>query len=97
MSISSEESDNTFMYDGKTCKGFLPPCTAMFHMDTDGEFLFTAHPEIAGMLTNQLPSARICDGEKTTFTYEFDKDGYVSKIIEEGEDNEVKTIHLTWQ
>lgn len=97
MSISSEKSDNRFMYEGKTCKGYLPPCTAMFHMDTDGESLFTAHPEIAGMLTNQLPSARICDGEKTTYTYEFDKNGYVSKIVEKGDDNEIKTIYLTWR
>ena len=85
------------MYDGKTCKGYLPPCTSLFHMDTYAEFLFTAHPEIAGMWTNQLPSARICDGEKSTFTYKFDKKGYVTKIVEKNEDNETKTLYLTWQ
>ena len=56
------------------------------------------------MRTNQLPSSITwtyndyyngTESETTTLTYEFDKDGYISKIKAPGE--ETFTYTLTWE
>ena len=65
--------------------------------------LFLAHPELVGMRTKQIPStctfSPIGSGynnsktETDTHTYEFDKDGYVSKYTESNS----YTNNYTWE
>ena len=65
---------------GETCKkGYLPLIPLMIDFGCD--ILFMAHPEIAGMRTNQLPSTYKIEDGTVSFTYAYDKDGYVSKMI----------------
>ena len=64
--------------------------------------LFIAHPEIAGSLTTQLPASitetsKNHGSEKAIITYEFDKDGYISKILIKAADGSTETYTLTWQ
>ena len=73
--------------------------------------LFMAHPEIAGMRTTQLPTSITwthtddysgkTDSETSTMEYEFDKEGYISKIIGKETDSDGSTdtyiYTLTWQ
>ncbi len=81
---------------GETCKkGYFPLIPEM--IDFDCNILFMAHPEIAGMRTNQLPNTYSPDDEEISLTYEYDKEGYISKIKYEYEDGNVVTYTLTWK
>ena len=72
-------------------------------------YLFMAHPELAGISSQYLPSGRVrkdvmTDSQYTwisDYTYEFDKDGYVTKIIDtceiNGEDAGDTVYALTWE
>ena len=74
------------------------------------DWLYCAHPELLGLRTKQLPKSATRNrtyndtGYKSSitalFSYEFDKDGYISKItiIEtyEGETS-TDTYLLTWE
>ena len=70
-----------------------------------GDELFSmAHPELFGTRTKQLQTAVIWrdsdgDSETTTFEYEFDSEGYVSKITMGFEDDGqiYHEIFLTWE
>lgn len=96
-------NDITLNY-GTSCKNGYSPLTAIIAGFLD-EPLFIAHPEIGGLRTNQLPTNLTCvntdgaDGKTTTealaFSYEFDNEGYISKITETGEE-ETWTYTLTW-
>jgi hypothetical protein len=79
------ESD-TYTYENNyTTKGYNP--IIPYHETT--EFLFVAHPELAGIKTQKLYNTHtnICTLYDTTYTYsdkfiyEFDEDGYVNKAI----------------
>ena len=102
VSISDSESDATLAYGTSCKKGYFPFVATMIE---DGcEILHMAHPEIAGMRTNQLPTKITWNdnygSETSTFAYEFDKEGYISKIVgEETFDGstETYTYTLTWQ
>ena len=62
--------------------------------------LFMAHPEIAGIRTTQLPVSTVeieRSTNKYTYTYEFDKDDYISKMIKKGSDGSLWTYTLTWK
>ena len=69
-----------------------------------GYELIMVHPELFGARTKQLQTAVICgdsdgDSETTTFEYEFDSEGYVSKITM-GFEDDGQTYHeifLTWE
>ena len=81
----------------KSCKkGYYPFIASM--MSCGPEALLMAHPEIAGMRTTQLPTS-VTRGKRDiyTYTYEFDKEGYISKIIEKEEDGSINTRTLTWK
>lgn len=91
--------DTTFTY-GTTCKkGYNPLIPEPIYWD----MLFVAHPEIAGMRTTQLPTTYTerdnysNDIESANISYEFDKEGYISKIKYEYEDGNVATYTLTWK
>ena len=63
----------------------------------DSNDITVVHPELFGLRTKQLP-ATVCGGRDSvaeTFAYEFDKDGYISKIIVSGRNKWSYT--LTWK
>ena len=100
MSISYEDDEETktFTYEKSCKKGFFPFAANMI----DDCELFIAHPEIAGSLTTQLPAnitetSKNHGSEKAILTYEFDKDGYISKILIKAADGSTETYTLTWQ
>lgn len=86
-------------YNNTYCKkGYFPFISSI--IDFGCEILFMAHPEIAGMRTNQLPASLEYSNAMyeeeysyTTFTYEFDQDGYISKI----KSANAMTYTLTWE
>lgn len=100
MSISNEDEDAILTYSKSCKKGYFPFIPTM--IDFGSEYLFVAHPEIAGMRTAQLPSSVTWDNEETSIlTYEFDKEGYISKVVgkETYRDGytETYTYTITWQ
>ena len=99
MSISDEDDDYTYTY-GETCKkGFCPSFAVMIYDDFYG--LFYVHPELLGARSNHLPATETCkygnEIETETFTYNFDKEGYVSKIIVKLMDGATETCSITWE
>ena len=108
VSISEYEEECTLTY-GKSCKkGYFPFVASMIGLG-ESEILYMAHPEIAGVRTTQLPTSItwIYDGyggtksETSTMEYEFDKEGYISKIVGKKTDSDGSTdtftYTLTWQ
>lgn len=100
-------TDITVTYEKSCKKGFNPYLTGMLGIGSS-YYLYLGHPELLGLRTKQLPktvsrnrtSAYNTSSEITSFSYEFDKDGYISKmIIEETYDGESSsaTITLTWE
>lgn len=81
---------------GETCKkGYFPLISNIIELE---EVLFMAHPEIAGMRTNQLPNTYLYeDDEEFSLTYEYDKEGYISKIKLKDNDGNTDTYTLTWK
>ena len=104
MSISEEDREHNFIYGGSCKKGYYPLFGELLGSPA-GQMLFVAHPEIAGMKTTQLPSTHTWtydygvygSGSKIDhLNYEFDNDGYISKI--NGEVNgEPYTYTITWE
>ncbi|MBQ8225375.1 MAG: DUF4595 domain-containing protein [Bacteroides sp.] len=108
VSIYNDYEEATISY-GKSCqKGYFPFIAAMIEAG-ECALLFMAHPEIAGMRTTQLPTNITwaydnydgTESETSTIEYEFDKEGYISKIMgrETDSDGETSTYTytLTWQ
>ena len=90
--------DTTYTYGNVTCnKGYYPLFSE--------EMINMAHPEIFGMKTTQLPvgSTNIFRGSNSennfseTYAYEFDAEGYISKIITTKKDGTIYSCTLTWQ
>lgn len=82
-------------YGETTCKkGYFPLISNIIELE---EVLFMAHPEIAGMRTNQLPNTYSPDDEEISMTYEYDKEGYISKIKLKDNDGNIDTYTLTWK
>ena len=81
---------------GESCKkGYFPLISDIIGWE---DVLFMAHPEIAGMRTNQLPNTySYADDEEFSLTYEYDKEGYISKIKMKDEDGDSETYTLTWK
>jgi hypothetical protein len=77
MSISDGLYKYTLTYGETSKKGYYPMIPYfMGYMSPTEMMLFIAHPEIVGMRTKQL--ATKVSG--LSFTYEFDADGYISKL-----------------
>ena len=98
----------TFDYDGISCpKGCIHPIfITLSYSDDSGWVNFTekemfvfAHPELFGVQTTLLPTSITYDDDNDSFNYqyEFDKNGYVSKIILIDEDGDDETYTLTWE
>ncbi len=100
VSISREYDDVTLKYGNSCQKGYFPFIATMIQDNHELSLLSMAHPEIAGLRTSQLPtSVTITDDYSTdhsTITYEFDKEGYISKIkVKESAGS--STYTLTWK
>lgn len=107
---SSKNSDRyngftvTFDYDGISCpKGCFHPFFLTLYGDDSGwlsdseiRLLAYAHPELFGIQTTLLPATSNDDGYYYQYQYEFDRNGYVSKIIQQDEYSD-DTYTLTWE
>ena len=85
-------------YKEKCKKGFSP-IVGLLIDDGNNYWLSLAHPELMGARTTQLPSTVTwgdSEDEKETYSYEFDIDGYVSKIVILYSDSK-HTFKLTWE
>lgn len=81
---------------GETCKkGYFPLISEM--IDFDCNILFMAHPDIIGMRTNQLPNTYTSGNDEISLTYEYDKDGYISKIKVKDDEEDSDVYTLTWK
>lgn len=92
---------------GKTCnKGYCPLIPSIiglsdYFLDTNDASemgLYVAHPELIGVRTSQLPTTitttdKWGDSESENISYEFDKDGYISKILWEDD----YSLNLIWE
>ena len=95
VSVNINDTYPAILTYGETCKkGYFPLISDIIEF---GDVLFMAHPEIAGMRTNQLPNTYSPEDEEFTLTYEYDKEGYISKIKMKNEDGESETYTLTWK
>ena len=98
--FSDQDRDNVKLTYEKSCaKGYFPIILVMPDFDLD---LMITHPDLFGMRTVQLPAKRIETNrnniETYSYTYEFDKEGYISKMTIKGnEDNSLWTYDLTWK
>ena len=106
-SIQLYNYKTTFIYEGQCQKGYTPLVNIFDALDVNSCFYYlsTAHPEITGMRTSQLLKS-LNDGNFTyNYSYEFDEDGYITKIIEENITEREGTMHkrepyittITWQ
>ena len=91
-----------YNYTGVTCKkGFLP----IWHMAFVEDPLLVVHPELIGAYTRQLPTSATYtnfinpsqEGGAITYEYEFDSEGYISKIIEKSDRGYTYSYTLTWK
>lgn len=90
------ESTTTYTYD-ETCRSGYSPLIGML-IDGGGNYwLSIAHPELIGARTNQLPATYRWDNASVgNYSYEFDAEGYVTKIIETNNGKPRCTYTLTW-
>ena len=99
-------SVQTYTYSTDTVtKGYNP----LISMEVSTNHLFLAHPELSGIKTGQLPDVRVNEGVLALspytwtyyYTYEFDKDGYVTKITAtgdiDGEEASPTVYTLVWE
>ena len=99
MSVTEDDDDDATLTYEKSCqKGYFPFIASI--IDFSCVPLFMAHPEIAGMRTNQLPASITWtysgyddDTETSILSYEFDNEGYVSKI----KSKDGGSYTLTWK
>ena len=103
MSVSEDDLKGTLTYGTSCPKGYFPLIVLIVEAG-ECDYLFMAHPEIAGIRTAKLPSSITWTytddngkaSETNTLAYEFDNEGYISKIkgdVGEG----AYTYTLTWE
>lgn len=86
---SIETDDDEYWYHTLFTYGTTPAANGYSPLVTfsvTGEALILTHPELAGLKTNKIPLTEITLPNELNlqknFEYEFDKDGYISKVIE---------------
>ena len=99
MSISEDGYETTFVYQETQNKGYFPFYSMLMDI-IECDVLYMAHPELCGMRTTQLPASWTITNRNETetmnATYEFNKDGYISKMnIKTGDG--VNTVVLDWE
>ena len=91
-----------YNYTDVTCtKGFLP----ILHMAFVEDPLLVVHPELIGARTKQLPTSATStnfidpsqEGATITYEYEFNAEGYISKIIVTTDSGGTYSWILTWK
>ena len=92
--------DYTLTYEKSCNKGYFPILGDLINVGHS--FIFLAHPELLGLRTTQLPASVTYTSDNkslgtTSFSYELDKLGYISKIITKEENSEPYTYTLTWE
>ena len=110
-SLIEDDTYTLTSYAGTCTKGYCPLIPEMIESASPACLLYIAHPDLIEARTQQLPTSRThyyYMGSKygtvsTEITYEFDKDGYISKIhmadhYPEGEfEDSSSTYVLTWE
>ena len=96
--IYKEHEKRTYTY-GESCKkGYCP--LFIFKMEINCNLLYVANPELIGAKTTQLPTSITYSNsgkdDTTALKYDFDKEGYISKITAK-RDDETYTYTLTWK
>ena len=91
--------DYTLTYEKSCNKGYFPLLGDLIDVGY-GHFLFLAHPELLGLRTTQLPKTMAYtydnkDSNVDSFSYELDKEGYISKMTTTYSD--VGSWILTWE
>lgn len=89
-------------YKGTCKKGY---CPAISYIIDDQEYLFFLNilqPDCVGIRTSQLPSSSVYHSEggniyTETYAYEFDKDGYISKLTVSFDDGDFCFLEYTWE
>ena len=87
------EDITPFTYGTSCQKGYYAILPMLINYHNLSNLLFIAHPEIAGMLTKHLPTKIYSQ----SWIYEFDKDGYISKIKYQRDDEYLEYFILTWE
>lgn len=88
----SENFDYTFTYESSCKKGYFPNIGSIISPESTN-IIAWAHPEIIGLRMTHLPTTitkvgtarhgtTIKSNTIFSYTYQFDKDGYISKIVE---------------
>ena len=97
VSISEDGHDITLTYKESCKKGYFPFTASLIEGSYDD--IFMAHPELVGTRTTQLPASQTWEDENetATYSYEFDKDGYISIIKGKSSSGSTQIITLTWQ
>lgn len=107
-STDEYKSKTIHSYEGICQKGYCPLIPIMIEDSSAEGLLYVAHPELIGTQTTQLPASYTSfyvhgSTSANNVTYEFDKDGYISKInisthFANGEyDDYSETYVLTWE
>ena len=91
--------DYTLTYEKSCNKGYFPLLGDLIDVG-HGFYLFLAHPELLGLRTTQLPKTMTStyeneDSNVDSFSYELDKEGYISKMTTTYSD--VGSWILTWE
>lgn len=101
-----EDDVKRYTYDKSCIKGYNPIIGYNDFMEYEFPLILIAHPELAGLRTTQLPASRTNywkdePGSSTTYAYEFDNEGYISKITKiktsEHSGEQIYTYTLTWK
>ena len=93
VNIGFGDESTTITYGTSCPKGYFAILPCLINFNNLSQQLFMAHPEIAGMLTKHLPTKIYSQ----SWIYEFDKDGYISKIKYQEGDKYVEYFTLTWE
>ena len=97
--FGDESEGFEYVYSKKTCRKGYNPAVLMFGLVIilgDEEVLPIAHPELYGMMTSQLIESITGSEGIITLEYEFDREGYISKIFCTSEDI-TQTLTFIWE
>lgn len=98
--VEAEFGDESieYVYSKKTCRKGYNPAVLMFGFGIilGDEVLHIAHPELYGMMTSQLIESITSSEGILTLEYEFDREGYISKIFCTSEDI-TQTLTFSWE
>lgn len=103
MFTSDPDNEVSYTYNEVCKKGYLP--VALMMLEFPCNVLYIAHPEIIGVKTTQLPATETWTSKilpeyknmTSTYSYEFNTDGYITKINRKNYDGQITMFTLTWE